>query len=322
MAGPYAPALTTFGVAKETTKGTPAAAPTDFLRVKTLQPKDDITQLTDDALSGSMTETGDIVPGVRSVALQFGGNAHMDTIMYAVASLLGDLTTTGAGAPFTHAASVKNSGDGQPGAYTLWDYYGAGCRRYEGMECNDLELTFTGEGALQFSSSWMGLRETSVAKPTGAPSTTPLAPVYKLAVSIAGAPVLYLVDGSFKISRKTAEPVQTADGTQEARYIFVGEVTVAGKATFVTEDDTEYLRYLNGDKPALDFLLALDANNSLDLHATKAKYTDASIDRGSKYVQTSVEFAGIDNATDAGASGGISPCKVTGINSRPAATFA
>jgi len=319
--GPYSPALTIFGVAKETVKGTPVAAPADYLRVKTVEPQDQIAQLHDDSLSGSMGETSDIVPGTRQVTLPVGGNVHVDTIMYLVATLLGDVTTTGAGAPFTHAAALKNSGDGQPGSNTFWDYYGIACRQFQGMQCNDLEFTFNSEGALAFAAQTVGLRQAVVAKPAGTPSTLQLVPAYKLVTTIAGSAVPLLLEGSFKVSRKDAEGVQTADGTQEARYVYVSTVTATGKMTLVAEDDTEYSRYLNGDKPTLDFTFALDANNSVVLHANAAKYTDAKLTRGGKYVQTEVEWEGVLNATDAGASGGLSPCKISAKNAKPANTY-
>jgi hypothetical protein len=102
-------------------------------------------------------------------------------------------------------------------------------------------------------------------------------------------------------------------------------VSASGKLTLVMEDDTQYLNYLNNSKPSLDINFSQGAGAAavqVKLHMTKAAYTAAEISRGKDYIELSVDFDALANTTDAGASGGYSPIKVTLQNAVAASTYA
>ena len=117
------------GIAKET-RPTPGSAPTavaatDYIPYTTFNPVDSIKYLDDKGLRGSMAEEYDVLQGNIYSELELGGDVFPDTIGYVVAGVLGDVTTTGASAPYTHAVDTRSpriDPDGQAGwaASTPW----------------------------------------------------------------------------------------------------------------------------------------------------------------------------------------------------------
>src|SRR5690242_10096100 len=145
MAGPttYPSAKTFLGLAKETTPGTPVA-PAFTLPLEKFEPEDKPTWLDDKSLVGSMVEVRGRQQGVEHTEWSASGPYFGDGIGFLLNNLLGDLTTTGSSAPFTHAFSVLNSGTGQPGTLTLthWQGLPAGqqARTYGGACVSELTL--------------------------------------------------------------------------------------------------------------------------------------------------------------------------------------
>jgi len=316
---PQPSAISFLGVFKEAVKGTFGAA-TDYLPFSTAEPVDVIMPLEDNAYRGSMVDLYGWTQGPVYVTYKVAGPVFNDTIGYLLGCFFGDVTTTGAGAPFTHAFSVKNSGDGQPVSYSFTDFYAAGTRGYSGLQCHDLSFKFSGDGMLTYEATLTGLVETTKTKPTAAFSTRPIIPVWQGATKFGGVSALTLISGEFNLTR-AMQVIHTADGTQAPYAIFMGPVSLAGKADVVMEDDTRLTEFLSNTQPAVDFLFTQDASNTVQLHATKAAYTGAPISRDGIYVHLPIEFSGVANATDAGASGGLSPAKVTILNAKPASTF-
>src|SRR2546430_6007841 len=87
------------GVAKETTPGTPVAM-TSTLLVDTFDPEDKVTGLIDQAMRGSMAQEYNYVPGVKHSEFSGKGPMLMDGAGFILMNILGDITTTGASAPF------------------------------------------------------------------------------------------------------------------------------------------------------------------------------------------------------------------------------
>jgi hypothetical protein len=316
---PQPSSLSFLGVAKESVKGAFIAA-TDYIPLTGFEPADSIVALEDNALRGSMVDLYGLVQGPKFVTYKASGPAFNDSLGYWLGTFFGDCTTTGAGAPFTHAFAVKNSGDAQPLAYSLTDFYVAATRAFVGMQCHDLSFKFSGDGFLTYEAMLTGLSEALQTKPTATFGARPLVPVWQAVTTIGGVVAATLIDGEFNLSR-SVQVIHTADGSQQPYAIFMGSVSLTGKANVVMEDDTRLLELLNNTQPSVDFLFAQDGNNSIKLHATKAAYTGAPITRDGIFVRLPIEFSGVANATDAGASGGLSPAKVTLLNAKPAATF-
>lgn len=322
MTVPQASDLSFVGIARETVFGT-AVAPTAYIVVKEVKPKDKLTLLPDKGMRGSMVETYDETAGAIWAELEISGDCYPDTVPWFLTGLLGDLTTTGASAPFTHVNAVLNTGTGQPPSYTITDFYAITARQYAGFKVSEVSFKFSGDGLLEWSVKGLALASTTSSAPT--PSWTAVGPLpgWIGAVSIAGSASAILIDGEFAIKRPVT-PINTVDGTQAPYALWSGPVSCSGKMTLVMETDAQLTNYLTNAKPALDFNFAQGAGASATqvlLHTSKAAYTDAEISRGKDWMELSVNWEGLANTTDAGASGGYSPCKTTVKNAVAAGTY-
>lgn len=311
------------GIAKETVFGTAVPA-TAFVPVKTMSPSDKLSLLDDQGMRGSMVDKYDQIAGPIWAEYGFDGDLFPDTIGWAVAGVLGDVTTTGASAPFTHAMAVLNTGTGQPPSYTISDYYTNATRQFAGLKFSELGIKFSGDGMLNYSAKATSLASATTTVPT--PSYTAVKPLagWTGAVSIGGTAAAFVTDGECTIKRDVTV-IHTSDGTQAPYALWSGPVSVSGKLTLVMEDDTQYVNYLTAAKPSLDVNFSQGAGASavqVKLHMTKASYTNAEIGRGKDYIELSVDYEALANTTDAGTSGGYSPIKVTLQNAVASGTYA
>jgi hypothetical protein len=317
------------GVAKEVTKGT-AVTPTDFIPVmaSSLKPVDIIDPLYDEGLRGSNVKNYNYIPGRTRSTIDFGGTAFPDTIGYALAGVLGDVATTGASAPFTHTMSLENSAvaaaDAQPLSYTFTDFYAAAVRAYSGVQMHDFTLKFNADGMLEYDAKGTGFASAAAATPTPSFSTILPTPVWRGSVSIASTTITNAISGEISMKRPVT-PIYGISTIQNPYSVFVGPLEVTGKITFVMEADTELTRFLTNTQPTLVFNWAYGtAAAAVQIQATltKGAYVAAAIDRGSDFVQISVDINGQGNTTDAGASAGFSPIKWVLQNAKASGTYA
>jgi hypothetical protein len=317
------------GIAKEVTKGT-AVAPTDYLPVmaSSLKPVDIIDPLYDEGIRGSNLKNYNYIPGRTRSTYDFSGAAFADTIGYAIAGLLGDVATTGASAPFTHTMSLENSAvaaaDAQPLSYTLTDFYAAAVRAYPGCQFSDFTLKFNADGMLEYDAKVTGWASATATTPTPTFSTILPTPVWQGTVTIGGTTITNSISGEISMKRPVT-PVYGINNTQNPFNVFLGPLEVTGKLTFVMEADTELTRYITNTQPAISLNWASGAGaTALQIRAvlTKGAYVAAAIDRGSDFVQISVDINGQGNTTDAGATLGFSPIKWTIQNAKPSGTYA
>jgi hypothetical protein len=320
---PHSSNLSFLGIAKETILGTAVPA-TAFIPVDKPTPKDSLTLLQDKGLRGSMVEVYNEIAGPKHSTFDFGGDVFPDTVGWMLAGVLGDVTTTGASAPFTHAVSTLNSADGQPKSYTLTDYYATGTRQYAGAKFSELAFKFNGDSMLTYTAKAMAFASTTTTVPT--PSFTAVAPVaaWTGAVTIGGVASTAVLDGEVTIKRPVTV-IQPVAGSQNPGNIWSGPVTVDGKMTLVMEDDTQLTNYLNNTQPSLDVNFQAGAGAAaiqVKLHMTNVVYSAADIGRGKDYVEIAVSFSARANSTDIGASGGYSPIKATIQNAIASGTYA
>lgn len=310
------------GIAKETTKGTAAAA-TDYIPVVSMSPRDVVMYLPDKGMRGSQVELYNEIAGPTMSEFGFEGDVFPDTIGYALAGLLGDVVTTGASAPFSHVMAVKNSGDGQPPSFTFSDYNAVTTRQFAAMQFAELGFKFSGDGLLTYSAKAIGNASVTTSKPTQSFSTvTPIA-AWRGAVTIGGSASVTLIDGSCDLKRAVSA-IHTLDGTAQPYKIWGGPVSASGKLNFVAEDESELTRYLTNTQPSLvlDFQQgAAAALTQVKLSMTKAAYTVGEIVRGKDYVAVEVSYDAIANTSDAGATGGYSPVKATLQNAKASGTY-
>jgi hypothetical protein len=317
------------GIAKEVTKGTPVA-PTDFLPVmaSSLKPVDVIDPLYDEGIRGSNVKNYNYVPGRTRSTYDFGGSAFADTIGYSIAGLLGDVATVGASAPYTHTISLENSAtaaaDAQPTSYTITDFYAAAVRAYPGCQFSDFTLKFNADGMLEYDAKTTGWASATASTPTPSFSTVLPTQVWQGAVTVGGTTITNSISGEISMKRPVT-PIYGIATTQNPYNIFLGPLEVTGKITFVMEDNTELTRYLTNTQPALVFNWAYGAGAAavqIQATLTKGAYVAAAIERGSDFVEISVDINGIGNTTDAGATSGYSPIKWVLKNAKPSGTYA
>lgn len=321
------------GIAKET-RPTPGAAPTavaatDYIPFTTLNPVDQIKYLDDKGMRGSMVDEYDVIQGNIHSEIDIAGDVFPDTIGYFLSGLLGDVVTTGASAPFTHAISVLNSqaSNGQPTTFTLSDYYALGSastRQYAGCQFSSVDMKFTADALLTYSAKAMGFASATAANPTPSFSAVTPLPAWTGVVTLNASTSTLLADGNCSIQRPVT-PIFTVDGNQRPYQLFAGPVTAGGSLTLVFESDTEMGYYLNNTRPALDIDFTSGAGAAaveVKLHMTKCAFTVAKIERSKDYIELGVTYKALANTTDAGASAGYSPLKVTLKNAKASGTYA
>jgi Phage tail tube protein len=316
------------GIAKEVTKGTPVA-PTDFIPVAlgSLKPADIVDPLYDEGIRGSLVSKYNYVPGRTRSTLDYGGAVFADTVGYALAGILGDVVTVGASAPFTHTMSLKNSAvaaaDAQPISYTITDFYSAAVRAYPGCQFSDFSLKFNADGMLEYDAKTTGWISATASTPTPTFSTVLPTQVWQGSVSVAGSTVTNSISGNIDMKRGVT-PVYGIATTQNPYSVFLGELEVTGKITFLMETDAQLTNFLTNTQPALVFNWAYGAGaTAIQLQATltKGAYVAAAIERGDDMVKITVDINGQGNTTDAGATLGYSPIKWVLKNAKAASTY-
>jgi hypothetical protein len=293
-----------------------------------LKPVDIVDPLYDTGLRGSNALNYNYIPGRTRSTVDFGGAVFADTVGYGIAGVLGSVATTGASAPYTHTISLFNSltsgGDVQPISYTLTDFYAVDVRSYPGCQFSDFSLKFNADGMLEYDAKSTGWASEVVSDPTPTFSTLLPTPVWRGTVSVGGSTVATAMTGNIDMKRP-ATPIYGISATQDPYQVFLGPLEVTGKITFVMEDDSELLNFLNNTQPALVFNWAYGsgaAEVQIQATLTKGAYTTGVIERGEDFVQVSVDFNAQANTTDDGASGGFSPIKWVLKNAKPSGTYA
>jgi hypothetical protein len=310
------------GVAKEVTPGT-AVAPILTIPVEKFDPSDDVTALDDQALRGSMAALYGQQQGPIMSSWDMSGPMFGDGLGHLLFNVFGELATTGASPPYTHAFTLLNSGSAQPPAHTLTDATGipaTGLARQYPYSCiSELTLNWNSEQLCTWDAKatcWPSVIPGS--PPTNAVSSVAPIPAWRLAVGIGGpaaggTQVLNVVESSITIAREVT-PYNTADGTQAPYVIARGNLDVSGKFTVIAENEQRLLDLLANTQPQLQWLLsnggAAGALVSIQADMAKAGYRTVKIQSGTVFTYE-VEWRAIANSTNVGASAGLAPAKFT-----------
>src|SRR5258708_6423705 len=138
--------------------------------------KDNPVYIVDPGMRNSMGDEYGVVQGVNSVSFSMQGWCFCDGVGFLLNNILGDITTTGAAAPFSHAISLLNSGTGQPGSLTLVDWQGtpatSAARQIPGACLSQLVLKGNAESSvIEFTATGIGWPSSDLgAPPTSAPT--------------------------------------------------------------------------------------------------------------------------------------------------------
>lgn len=312
------------GGAKETTQGTAVTPPTFLYPCDELTIKDDYKQLADKASRGSMVEQYDTIQGVGLANISANGPLFMDTVGNWLLNILGDLTTT-PGSPNAHAFSTLNSGQAQPPSHTVTQWQGTPTNqsRVAAGVCLS-EVTFKGNpetGLVMVELKGQGFKSA----PSGGVITFPAASSisaiaawrtsFGVGGTAVGSPNLHIGEWSVTIAR-SIKPNYTGGATQNPYIIQRGEVGVSGELSITKpSDETELLYYINNTIPQLQIVVdngVVGANQlNLQIDIQRAAFAPVEIDFSEQAVGYSASFTGNANTTNAGASGGSSPIKVT-----------
>ncbi|MGH3381855.1 MAG: phage tail tube protein [Actinoallomurus sp.] len=315
--------LAVLGVGKEVfaTPGTPAAA-TAWVPWKTLTPKDDVNIIEDNGVRGAPVDNYGQLPGPKGSELDLGGDVFADTIGWPLTSLLPDLVTTGASAPFSHVASTLCTGDTQPNSHTWTIFDPLGTWQYPGMQFSELGFKWNADGLFEWSGKAMGWGYATTTTPTPSFTTVPSIANWAITNQIAGTPT-FVQDGELTIKRGVTT-IRGVAGTQNPYRIWSGDVSVEGKLTLLMESSAQRTIFQAGTAQSFDVIYtqgAAAATNGLTLHCTKVTYTDGSPAYGKDYIELPVTFKASGNTSDIGASGGYSPIKATLVNAIASGTY-
>jgi len=325
------------GLAKETTQGTAVTPAVATLALDKFEPEDKYTQLDDTSFRGSMANLAGEVQGVGIVEWSMEGPAFFDTLPYLINNILGDYTGSGTN-PVSHAVSLLNSGTGQPGSLTLIDWQGPPsasnfARIYAGSCLSELTLKGNAESSLIMLSAKGMSWPSTVAGSAPSPNTSADTPqaAWRTKMGLAGPAsggTQVNTIGEWEVTIKRALKAQyTLQGSQNPYVIFRGPVDVEGKLMFtVPADESNSILYLvNNTQPQLQVVvdngLTLANNRNLQVDLALAAYQTTKINRGAEAVGYDTEFKGVMNSTNAGASGGLSPIKVTVKNATAANSY-
>lgn len=329
----FATAKVFVGVAKETTQGTPVAM-VATIPVDKFDAEDKPVWLDDQAIRGSMVEIYGRQQGVIKTEFTISGPAFGDTLGWLVGNLMGDLTTTGT-TPLTHAFSVLNSGTGQPTSHTFTQFQGppasVGTRQFPGACLSELTLKWNAETQLLMydakGSCWPSV--IPGATPTSAPSTVTPWASWRSILGIGGpasggTQVKTVMEGEITLKRKL-DMAFTGQLSQNPYIIQRGPVTAAGKLRFIAADESPYTTMLGNTQPQLQWIVdngvAAGGQVQVKVDCQNAAYATSKPDWGKNAVQYDATWDAIANTTNAGASGGVSPAKVTLINSVASGTY-
>jgi hypothetical protein len=297
------------------TEATPGAggSPNFYIPVTNITPKDTVTQLIDKSWRGSAVDAYDVVPGMITGEIGYEGDVFLDTIGYPLAGIMGDLTETGAAAPYTHTFNVLNSGECQPKSQCLTDYYVAGTRQYASAMYSELDFKFSPDALLTYTAKTMSYGSVTSTTPTPSFSSVEVLAAWAGVAMIGGTTYAEMEDAEIDIKREV-QYIKTVGNSQVPYSVFTGVMSVEGKATLVMEDDTYLTDYLNATKTSLSLTFTQSANASIAFNMAKINLSAADITRSKAYVQIPVSFKAYGNSTNVGTSGGYGPLTVTLVN--------
>ena len=221
-----------------------------------------------------------------------------------------------------HVFACKNNADGQPTSFTFSDFDGDATRAFAGSKLSELSFKFSADGLLTFTSKVESWASVTMTTPTPSYSTVLPIAAYTGVLEIGGQPVVNVVSAQLDFKRKS-EYLQTVQGSQDPYGIFSGALAVTGKLTTVMlASDPLLAKIGNSSNPGDVYNLAFAAGNaSLVFQMSDVVYDKVTPVRGKDYVQLDVEFTAVGNTTDAGATNGYSPCKVTLGNNVATGTY-
>lgn len=306
---PLPGALQWLGLAKETTPGTAAAAPTLWIPVDSPKFSPKVTVLADTNLRGVMATDFGSTQGMSYTEFSYKTSIYADSIFAHLIALLGGAdTVTGSADPYLHKVSLLNTSDAthsaQPPTYTGFLYQGDGkVAQIAGMVLGDLKFGFKANERNTVDATWTGMPVQFIAAPANTPSSAAEMPPFTAAVSIAGTQFPSSTGVSIDLKREV-KPIAVLNGSQNPLTIYGGPVSVSGTidAVYKGSADSLLTGLLTNGQPSLvvtDYGQG-DSTHPLTLQMSKIRY-DSADPAGSTtdWMTITSNFTALANATDA-----------------------
>lgn len=180
-----------------------------------------------------------------------------------------------------------------------------------------------GKGLVQYKSkgnAWGS--SVALAAPVAAPSSVPPFAAWRALLGIGGPAsggtlVANVSTASFSMKRKL-DVIYAFSNQQQPYVIQRGALTFEGKASFIATDETPLLTMLAGTIQPMQ--LKLDngvtgaGQRGFTVDMQQCIFEKVKTEDGKEATMFMVDFDGIANSTNAGATGGLSPAKFTTIN--------
>lgn len=296
------------GAAKETTYGTPVAAPTFWIPVdNSVKWKPNIAVLPDTAFRGLMAGEYQQVQGMRHDTLTYKTYLYMDSIYQHLLAILGNPDTiTGSADPYTHKTALYNgsgSNSAQPPSYTLfWTDAAGKSWQTPGCVLGDLKITTKTDALVDVEAQWTGLPSVAVTPPTNTPSTSKPFPAWNGVVTIGGAPSAAYSEVTLDYKRDVAA-IETINGSQTPLAIGSFALTASGTlmAIYQGSTDLNLVDFLANTQPILSVKLAPagDSVHSLTLQHSACAFDAVDPQGSNKYVEIQSTLKMLANAADA-----------------------
>lgn len=312
------------GMAKETTYGTPVAAPTVWVPVdgSSVKYKPNLNKLTDQALRGLMSADYQEVAGMRYDTLAYKAYLYLDSVYQHFLSILGKAdTVSGTVDPYLHKTSLYNGSgadQAQPISFTMFWIDGLNAWQIPGCQLSDLKLTVKVDELATIEATWMGLAATKLgAVPTNTPTTLKPIPSWNSTISLGGSPLsdFSSIDLTYK---RDAAHVPTINASQSPLEIFSGAFSVAGNLTAVYQggSDVRLTDFEANTQAPLVVKCSPAGDATHYLQATSSLITFDGVDPAgsNKWMEIQASFKALANATDA-LDSKQSPCQVVLANS-------
>lgn len=180
-----------------------------------------------------------------------------------------------------------------------------------------------GKGLVQYKSKGQAWGSSvAAATPVAAPSSVPPFAAWRALLGIGGPAsggtlVANVSTASFVLKRKL-DVIYTFSNQQQPYVIQRGALTFEGKCTFIAVDESPLLTMLAGTVQPLQLVLDNGVvgagKRAIQVDMQQCIYEKVKTEDGKEATMFMVDFDGIANSTNAGATGGLSPGKITVTN--------
>jgi hypothetical protein len=308
----YPTRLAQVGLVKESSYGA-GGTPAMLLPVTQLQPADVVGRVDDDSWrSAPAVVFGHQVTTLEST-VKLGGIVMPDSVGFLLAGILGDVAFA-AGSPNTWTMALLNSGAQQPASYAVTVADPIGQLAYAGCKVSELTLAFDPDQLLAWSATLAGLASGAVSVSMPAASSEKPIPGWVGVVKVGGVVTGQVASAEVQLSRPVVAH-RTVTGAQAPWLQRSDVLAVSGKLTVVASSDSYRTQWQAGTATSLDLSfsngVAGAGARSLTLHCSQVVLEQAPRSYGARWIEVDVTFQAEANASDVGASGGLSPIKAT-----------